>query len=201
MDKNIARAQGRFAKRQSPQGLQASADEDAAAAAGDLPGYETFKEAGSDIEKLFGVVWVSATPSLQIPYLLNLALTTVTFIAGFSPLSPRTMFRLLAKIDIAFASLLQGQNVENGEPLPGFETRRNIINATEKVRIRSLIERTRVVVTDKMGESGFVAGEEEDMINDFDDEYGMDVARVYDRTIVELSDELGGLCGFTAMIH
>lgn len=190
MDKRIASAQGRFAKRQSSLDPQAIVDERVVAAAGKMPGYQNFKEAGGDIEKLVEVVWISGTPSLQIPNLLNLALLTVTFIPVFSPPSPRTMFRLLAKLDAAFASLLQGHDVESGEPLPGFESRRNIVSGTEKVRIKSLIEKTRVVVTEKMGESGAVDEEEMDM-DGLDDEYGMDVARVYDRTMVELGDEIG----------
>ena len=192
MDNGIARAQGRYAKRESPNEMRIEIDEDAVAAAGNMPGYKSFKEAGKDIEKMLEVVWISGTPSLQISYLLNLALLIVSFVPGFSPPSPRTMFRVLGKMDAAFAGLLQGEDVESGEALPGFQGRKNLVSATEKVRIKSLIEKTRVLVTDKMSESGVGDDEDEEPPADYDDEYGMDVARVYDRTLVVLGDELVG---------
>lgn len=192
MDEGIARAQGRFAKRSSPKDPNVEIDEDSVAAAGKMPGYRNFKEAGKDLEHLLELVWISGTPSLQISYLLSLALLLVSFIPAFSPPSPRTMFRVLNKMDNAFAGLLQGHDVETGNLLPGFEGRRNIVSGTEKVRIKSLVEKTRILVTEKMAESGVVEGEEEAEGDDLEDEYDMDVARVYDRTLVEIGDELGG---------
>ena len=195
MDESIARVQGRFAKRESPRDSSIEVDEEAIAAAGKMPGYRSFKEAGKDIEKLLDIVWISGTPTLQISYLLSLALLLVSFIPTFSPPSPRSMFRILKKMDMAFASLIQGHDAETGEPLPGFETRRRIVSSTEKVRIKSLIEKTRIVVSEKMGESGVDEddGDEQEVVSfEMEDEYDMDVARVYDRTLVELGDELGG---------
>ena len=167
----------------------------------DVNGYENFKEAGRDIEILVDLVWVSGTPSLQIPYLLSLALLVLTFVPSFPP-APRTMFRLLRKLDIAFASLLQGRDLDTGEALPGFTGGRGV-SATEKVRIKGLVEKTRVTVVDILNKGGLIDEDEEgeDSISQAEnDPYGldeishvdMDVARVYDRTIVELGDTLGG---------
>lgn len=135
--------------------------------------------------------------SLQIPYLLSLALLAVTYIPSFPP-APRSMFRLLEKLDVAFASLVQGKDAETGETLPGFEGRRGV-SGTEKVRIKSLIERTRVVVVEVMTRGEYEIEEEsgeggdEDMMDlDAETDFAMEVARVYDRTLVELGDTLGG---------
>ncbi|KAI7646915.1 hypothetical protein KC322_g19337, partial [Hortaea werneckii] len=130
------------------------------------------------------------------------------------PPSPRSLFRLLGKLDHAFASLIQGRDVESGEGLPGFEGRRGV-SGTEKVRIRSLVERTRVGVVEsfKRGEFEFegVDGKEGDRMEVEEEEDGglvlengdpnaeeeeedgsfdMQLARVYDRTIQELGDSL-----------
>ena len=192
VDEGIARVQGRFAKRTGPSEpvLDGDIDEQSAQAAKNLAGYANFKEAGKDLESLVDIVWISATPSLQISYLLNLALLTNSVIQGFSPPNSRTMFRLLGKLDIAFASLLQGHDVESGEPLQGLAGRRQIVSGTEKVRMKGIVEKTRIIVTDKMGERD-IEDEVEESGNEIEDDFGMDVARVYDRTIVELGDELG----------
>ena len=92
-----------------------------------------------------------------------------------------------------------------GDPLPGFETGRRV-TTTEKIRLRGLVERTRVRLVDvSRGEAvedesrgefqdltsadetedesmGYPVGEE-----DFD----LDVARVYERTLADLGDTLG----------
>lgn len=108
------------------------------------------------------------------------------------------MFRLLDKLDVAFASLVQGKDAETGETLPGCEGRRGV-SGTEKVRIKSLIERTRVVVVEVMTEGEYETEEgngqdrnEEMMDMDAETDFAMEIARIYDRTLVELGDTLGG---------
>lgn len=130
------------------------------------------------------------------------------------PANPRQMFRLLGKLDHAFASLLQARDIDTGEPLPGFFGKRGV-SGTEKVRIKSLVERTRVCVVETMNKGEF---EEETMDGDVsmtdetDDDDGnlvlenpedldidddldggnwdMQVAKVYDRTLVELGETM-----------
>ena len=99
--------------------------------------------------------------------------------------------------------------MESGESLPGFETGRGL-SITEKVRIKGLIERTRVVVVETMRGADVVDEEEEVDFDEDEREYGhidiersmneedaegarweMEIARVYDRTVVELGDVLG----------
>jgi hypothetical protein len=175
------------------------------------------REACKDLSALVSVVWVSGTPSLQIPYLLNLGLLLHAVVTAMPP-TPRSLFRLLGKLDRAFASLLQGRDVETGEELPGFGGRRGV-SGTEKVRVRSLVERTRVGVLEAFRrgefedddgdeaeqEDGGEAGDEEMLEGELvlegdgggeeedeeeEESWDMQLAKVYDRTIVELGDSL-----------
>ncbi|KAL6714069.1 hypothetical protein ACLMJK_008563 [Lecanora helva] len=170
-------------------------------------GYATFGELANDLEGLIDVIWVSGTPSLQTPYLLTIALTTCSYLPSFS-FSPRATFRLLHKLDLAFCSLLQGINVETNEQLPGFEGGRGKVSTTEKVRMRSLVERTRIAVVDAADKDGSTidgqsaAQSEDDFVADTDDDeddemegsrldgnhgrWEMEIARTYERTIMEL---------------
>lgn len=192
IDQSLSDIQRRYAKRHTV------ADDDEPSV---TRGYSSFKEVGRDIERLVDLVWVSGTPSLQIQYILSLAVLTSTCLESFPP-NPSRLFRLLTKLDTAFASLIQGKEVDTGEDLPGFDSGKSV-SPTEKVRIKSLVERTRVVVVQVMNkgefeihESGDGTEEQSDDNERFDvDDYrdvDMDVASVYNRTIVELGDTLTG---------
>ena len=111
---------------------------------------------------------------------------------------------------MAFYSLLQGVNAESGEILPGFEGGRGKLSTTQKVRMRGLVERTRVAVVEVAGKGGSVTDTESVARSNFDtgvdfttdddvDEavegmqvdgnhgrWEMEIARVYEKTIVEL---------------
>lgn len=135
-----------------------------------------------------------------------MALLVVTFMPGFRP-APRTLFRLLRKLDYAFASLLQGRDIDTWEPLPGFETGWRMSN-TEKVRLKSIVERTRLCVAEVIGDGDWEPEGEEGSIDNgalpveekSEDKYGieddtawdMEISGVYDKTIVELGNMLKG---------
>jgi hypothetical protein len=184
----------------------------------DVQGYSGFGEAAKDVDELIAVIWISGTPALQVPYLINLALLVNTMIPAF-PLAPRQLFRLLGKLDHAFASLIVGRDVATDEILPGFNTGRGV-SGTEKVRIKSLVERTRVGVvevlnrgefdeddentpepsTDDVDMDGDLVLDEDDgpediNVDDIDDDedWHMQTSRVYDKTMVELGDSMDGL--------
>lgn len=189
-------------------------------------GYEDFGELAKDLEGIIDVIWVSGTrkdnqceaypgtnyktvilASLQTSYLLTIALVACTDLPSF-PFSPHPTFQLLQKLDLALYSLLQGMNAESGERLPGFEGARGKLSTTEKVRMRGLVERTRVAVVEVAGKAGSVtdtgsiAQTDDDFTTDVDDEdddameglqvdgnhgrWEMEIARVYENTIVEL---------------
>jgi hypothetical protein len=142
-----------------------------------------------------------------MPYLLNVALAVCTYLPSFD-FAPRSTFQLLQKLDLVFSSLIQGRNVETGEVLPGFEGGRGRPTITDKVRLRGLVERTRVAVVGVAGNgTSFDGGSrvtetDDDMTTDDDvtmdgiEEYGddvgweMSIARVYERTMVHLGSAL-----------
>lgn len=120
---------------------------------------------------------VRRAASIQIPYLLSLALLTTTFISGL-PLSPRPMFALLAKLDLAFASLLLGRHdAENGDEMPGSASR-SLVSDTEKVRVRGVVESARICVVEAFARDNAGAGGESeagtgrDETSDDSDEFG-----------------------------
>lgn len=145
---------------------------------------------------------------LQITFLLTIALSVTTSLQSF-PFTPRPTFSFLRKLDLAFSSLLKGVSVETGQPLPGFDGGKGQLSTTEKVRIRGIVERTRVAVVGVAGkeeslvdvkstpltetdtEDDFNMTADDDDVENAEDEsshrrWEMDIARVYERTIVEL---------------
>lgn len=99
--------------------------------------------------------------------------------------------------------------METGEPLVGFEDgRKDLVSVTEKVRIKSVAEEGRVRVVEVREGSGGDSSDDEDGEGegegDSEEEeqvgtWEMETARVYERTIQLLGDELGRLAGFGEM--
>lgn len=106
------------------------------------------------------------------------------------PFSAACTFGLVDRLDFFFASLLQGHDVETGTPLSGFETRRNLVSMTEKVRIKSIAETCRIAVVEVMERGN---DEEEEGLSEEDgpSKWQVEATRVYQRTIQLLGDELG----------
>ncbi|KAH3966608.1 hypothetical protein HBI25_129350 [Parastagonospora nodorum] len=187
-------------------------------------GYSAFHEVAKDLDALVDVVWVSGSPNLQTPYLLNIAVLTIEFLPLFpnSARSTSATFRLLSKLDEAFTALLTGHDSATGEVLPGFNNGR-IISTTDKVRLKGVVERTRLTVARELsrqsvageesdaGESmdtdtevettrpegmvrfeGFGDYDEDDDDDDDDDWEERNIGTVYEKTIGELGDVLGG---------
>ncbi|KAL1963221.1 hypothetical protein VTN77DRAFT_8546 [Rasamsonia byssochlamydoides] len=210
IDKQLLKVNRRHAKK-----FSSAIDEQAEPENKDERGYESFKDVVKDIEPIIDVIWVSGTPSLQIPYFISLAGLVNTYLPDY-PFSPKSIFRLLKKLDIIFASLLLGEDVESGAPLSGFEGQRQVVSMTEKVRIKSIAETSRLVVVEARdrGDDETVKGDEDEDETDLDgganddddDDFGtedryleeetpgrweMEAARIYERTIQILGDELG----------
>jgi Subunit 11 of the general transcription factor TFIIH len=103
---------------------------------------------------------------------------------------------------------LKGEDSDTGEVLPGFETgMRGGMSKTDMVRCKGLVEATRVLIVDVMNRepeldedrdgSGVETDLEEDTSMDADElNFGMDAARVYEQTIVQLGERLDGNGGF-----
>lgn len=118
----------------------------------------------------------------------------------------------MRKLDLAFTSLLQGVNIETGLALSGFESGRGKLSTTEKVRLRGLVEGSRLAVVGVAGAGGDdndigrnarsrMESEDELTADDLDpmwqddiDEgsagWEMEIARVYERTLIELGISL-----------
>ncbi|KAI1372559.1 hypothetical protein F4677DRAFT_432028 [Hypoxylon crocopeplum] len=114
-------------------------------AADEVTGYKTMDEVCKDLEEVVDVLWFSGTPSLQIPYLLNIALAFNTYLPSFPP-SPLPTFALLKKLDHCFASLIVGRDIKSGNPLPGFQGSGRGLTSTDMVRCKSLADETRMLV-------------------------------------------------------
>jgi hypothetical protein len=116
----------------------------------------------------------------------------------------------LRKLDHAFSSLLRGEDSDTGEVLPGFEgDMRRGMSKTDIVRCKSLVEGTRVMIVDIMSrepgpeleedvrECGVETDIEEDTgTGDQEREFDMDIARVYEQTIMQLGERLDRNGGF-----
>jgi hypothetical protein len=215
VDQKMLHIQRRFAKRTTPaSALLPGMDREKADSWGDVKGYSSMKEAFTELEELVNVVWISGTPGLQIPYLITIGMHAYNIIQAMPPSHPRSLFHMLDKLDHAFTSLLQGRDSETGRDLPGLGNGKSV-SGTEKVRIRSLVERTRISVVEAFKRGEFErtdietddeadphdemnVDDEDDLViegaDDFVDEeeatIDMQIARVYDRTIVELGDSL-----------
>jgi hypothetical protein len=132
-------------------------------------------------------------------------------VAGFSP-SLNATLSVLRKLDHCFTSLLLGRDLKTQEPLPGFENVRAGMSKTDMVRCKSTIEQTRIIVIEVVENRPEEEEEEQedgdtDMDTDRDessaakmagllweedeDRLHMDVARVYENTLVTLGETLG----------
>ena len=118
--------------------------------------------------------------------------------------APATTLHLLQKLDSAFSSLIHGRDVMTGDPLPGFESGRRI-TMTEKIRLQGLVERTRVQIVDtakgKNADTGSSVDEYYSTADESNAEMGLedsptrqdlnlDVAKVYEKMLADLSDSL-----------
>lgn len=157
-------------------------------------GYVSFNQVISDLDPILDVVWISATPSIQVQYLLAIAGHFRSFMHSFAFVT--TSFQLAAKLDTAFSSLLSHAAG---------------IDMTTKVRIRSLAEETRVEMINVASKSGFPAPEDapssdEEDETDIDDamldnnndstsprSMSLNLAKVYEKTMEILGADLASL--------
>ncbi|KZL67999.1 meiotic recombination protein DMC1 [Colletotrichum tofieldiae] len=179
-------------------------------------GYKTFAELCKDLHGVIDILWLSGTPSIQIPFLLNIASDFTQWIDAFPP-SPKATFSVLKKLDHCFASILTGRDMETNDTLPGFENgMRAGMSTTDMVRCRSSVEQTRLVIVEVLSKEPDEGDEMEEDENETDatrgndteyedasgsvwdeddDGFYMDAARVYEHTIVQLGEKLGDVFG------
>ncbi|KAF2401826.1 hypothetical protein EJ06DRAFT_555462 [Trichodelitschia bisporula] len=199
LDQDLLKIQRRYA-------LRDEAELRARQGSHQVQGFKNFPEAAKEIEKAVDLLWLSGTPSLQVPYLLTIASLVVQFLPGFTP-APKTTLKLLDKLDLVFASLLRGRHAETDEELPSCQDGR-AVSGTEKVRIKSLVEQTRRCIMETLSKADEVEDEEEEEvwnetvdemdtnepeISEEDMERELRIGQVYERTLSELGDVLGGI--------
>lgn len=130
-----------------------------------------------------------------------------TYLTAFPP-APKATFGLIKKLDHAFASLLKGEDIVTGEVLPGFELGKQVgMSKTDMVRCKSLVEITRVTVVEAMSKESEMELEDDSLVDSSDqagesmelestwdadeDKHNMDIARVYEDTLMQLGELLG----------
>ncbi|KAG0638571.1 hypothetical protein HOY80DRAFT_1047252 [Tuber brumale] len=171
-------------------------------------GYTDAAEIADDLEKLVDLLWVSSTPSLQTQYLLQIANSFNDYISSFPPRFESAL-GLLDKLDRCFHSLITGPSAGSYAPLsPALSGSR--MSMTERVRLKSVIERTRLhVVGLAEGMEAPDPPTEEDVPDVGDRKPGhslidaldggseeggealeLELSRVYERSLVEIGESL-----------
>ncbi|KAF8427539.1 hypothetical protein EV426DRAFT_590529 [Tirmania nivea] len=106
-------------------------------------GYYDIQPMVQDLERLVDLIWISATPSLQIQYLLQIANNFNDYLASFQ-LNLKVTFRFLDVLDRCFYALITG-NSANPDTTPiSAPMASPHFSMTAKVRLNSIIQRTRL---------------------------------------------------------
>ena len=148
--------------------------------------------------------------TLQTHYLLQIANSFNDYISSFPPQLKPTL-QLIDKLDRCFYSLATGSAVDTSTPLPSSLAAYRM-NMTERVRVRSVIERTRLHVIklaegegaapdpptesapdigdrgDEEGIAGGASGDEDE--EDENEALEIELSRVYDRSLTEIGESL-----------
>lgn len=103
------------------------------------------------------------TAAIEVPYMLRIADEFLRYAQEF-PSSPGPTFQLLHKLDFCFASMVAGKNLDTSAWLPA----QPFLGMTEMVRLKGIVERTRLEIVPLFGE----------LDPDSDDEGGDDTATV-----------------------
>ncbi|KAJ5233409.1 uncharacterized protein N7469_005175 [Penicillium citrinum] len=145
--------------------------------------YESFAELSAEVENLIDMLWASSSPSIQTEGLITLA-GIVEMALPTHPFDGRTTLSLLHKFDQVFVALCTGLHPLTGEPLlEAGDSERPLVTQTQKVRIRSLAETTRLKVFSVVGEDA------EDAEGDEDAEgWVLEATKVYDGVLMLLGD-------------
>lgn len=122
-------------------------------------GYVSFEQVISDLNPIIDVVWISATPWIQTQYLLLIAGHFRAFMHSFPFVN--TSFLLARKFDAAFSTLLS-----TAATIPNSRG----ISITDKVRIRSLAEETRLEMTNLAAKSGVLESADDQFTDDEDED-------------------------------
>ncbi|KAJ5706278.1 hypothetical protein N7536_001967 [Penicillium majusculum] len=160
--------------------------------------YDSFKDLAADVEDLIDTLWASATPAIQTEALITLAGLTQTSLPAF-PFDAAPTLNILHKLDSVFAALCTSTHPLTGAVLPGAQPGQSLVTETQKVRIRSLAERTRFQVFSCLATSnergnavnGYEDGddEDEDSGDEVDEPWMLEATRVYEKSLMLLAEQ------------
>ncbi|CAI7657752.1 unnamed protein product [Penicillium viridicatum] len=160
--------------------------------------YDGFEDLAADVEDLIDMLWASATPAIQTEALITLAGITQTSLPAFPFDAPPTL-NILHKLDSVFAALCTSTHPLTGAVLPGAQPGQSLVTETQKVRIRSLAERTRYQVFSCLAQSteggnatnGYGDGddEDEDSGDEVDEPWMLEATRVYEKSLMLLAEQ------------
>ncbi|KAK4913319.1 hypothetical protein LTR66_017221, partial [Elasticomyces elasticus] len=151
LDKRILHINARYAKRVDIEGSRYTS----------VPGYTSFDQVIADMDPVLDIAWMSGTITIQVAYLLNLASMICDFMPSFD--FTNLALQLISKFDEALSTLLD----DNHKKPPAQ------VSVTDKVRMKSIVEDTRLVTSRLAAASSESIGEHpaED-IDDEDDDLG-----------------------------
>lgn len=132
--------------------------------------------------------------------MLHIGAIIIDSLPLFRP-APKATLHLLDKLDFAFSSLLATRDPDTDLPLPGFENGRTV-STTDKVRMKGIVERIRLVVVKALGPrdgNGTEGGEDSDgdvdMEDEAEDDAGMVTFEGFERNDTEGLDGEGDVDG------
>ncbi|KAJ5606894.1 hypothetical protein N7537_003513 [Penicillium hordei] len=160
--------------------------------------YDSYQDLAADVENLIDTLWASATPAIQTEALITLAGLTQTSLPAFPFDAPPTL-NIFHKLDSVFAALCTSTHPLTGAVLPGAQPGQSLVTETQKVRIRSLAERTRYQVFSCLTKSnergnaanGYGGGDDEDENSgdEVDDPWMLEATRVYEKSLMLLAEQ------------
>ncbi|KGO77140.1 hypothetical protein PITC_023820 [Penicillium italicum] len=163
--------------------------------------YDSFKDLAAEVEGLVDMLWASATPAIQTESLITLAGLTQTSLPAF-PFDAPPALTILHKLDSVFAALCTGTHPLTEAVLPGAQPGQSLVTETQKVRIRSLAERTRYQVFSCLAKAsergnaatvdngyGYVDDEDEESGDEVDEPWMLEATRVYEKSLMLLAEQ------------
>ncbi|KAK9461160.1 uncharacterized protein V1516DRAFT_341859 [Lipomyces oligophaga] len=135
-------------------------------ASSDTVPYSSADQLVEDLSHLIDLIWfsISETPQsfMQTQYFLDIADRLNDYIPNLPIEDPAHVYSLLAKLDLVFYNLVTGENIPSGRRM----------SQTEKTRLESIVERSRVDLTDPLSQ---IPGHE------------FDLMRIYDRVLEQMN--------------
>ncbi|KAJ5326165.1 hypothetical protein MYU51_010589 [Penicillium brevicompactum] len=151
--------------------------------------YDSFPELADDVDGLIDTIWESATPAIQTEALITLAGLTQTSLPSFS-FSAEATLSIFYKFDSVFAALCTGTHPITGAALPGAVVGQSLVTETQKVRIRSLAERTRNQIFSYLSSPSTSVGDGDDEDpEDADEPWMLEATKIYEKSLMLLAEQ------------